>query len=431
MNSKKKTSLIFKEEILFDKMIAKDQKIIELLKSLGEEFDKQKSFYNDICEGNRLRIIQDAEWSVSALWSGFDSFEKAKEVLKDLIPKYHNIDVSDQFIDSINSTVDRTVRKEIVAKAINIAVSEQIDYCARWFDKLVAVRGAQGCPVSVDSEIVGLKREFGLLCICIQNIYKQSRHVLFEISNEKNPLFNLYLKKGHDLETETQYLKYKLIELTKTRELLDAAPRIIDNKYQISIDFKGVNKEIYQLLLDLKNKFSFTLSLRPNPLSIYDKIEKRIAITEELEYGKLFEMESLDKSKLVTKLYNVQKDHLWVKIEPSQNAITFEEILDDFPVYQDCVVTSVFHMQYKEKKGKKIIDHFDHEYIIYTIDQFAARKTDASVKGEGLQRVKTFKIDNGQIPFDVENILLPFLLAGFKNKKLIWEYFNISGQFLA
>ncbi|CAD2246680.1 hypothetical protein [Xanthomonas arboricola] len=119
-------------------------------------------------------------------------------------------------------------------------------------------------------------------------------------------------------------------------------------------------------------------------------------------------------------------DSLWVKMEKQKSSMTFEELCTDFPELDGMVVTQLVHLEFFEEQGQLFIHHLDHEYILYTLDMYAARETDARVKGH--KKLKTFKIDNSRIPFDFKldgrHFLFTVLDAYFINKTLIKEYFS-------
>ncbi len=130
----------------------------------------------------------------------------------------------------------------------------------------------------------------------------------------------------------------------------------------------------------------------------------------------------------ISKFYSSDKydDSLWVQHDKVKRSLTFEETLQDFKtINENEIVTQVIHLEYKEIDGKYFIYHLDHEYIIYTLDEYSNRTTDVTQKGH--KKVKTFKIDNAEIPFyfkrENEYFLYQVLDAYLENKKLISEYF--------
>ncbi|RVU37005.1 hypothetical protein EOE67_11885 [Rheinheimera riviphila] len=84
-------------------------------------------------------------------------------------------------------------------------------------------------------------------------------------------------------------------------------------------------------------------------------------------------------------------DRSWYFIDKSN--IYLEEIIDDYEVLDDCVVTQLIHVEYYTSDSGIFISHIDHEYIFYSYDEFDKRQKDFSQKGSARKRIKTFKID--------------------------------------
>lgn len=163
-------------------------------------------------------------------------------------------------------------------------------------------------------------------------------------------------------------------------------------------------------------------------------------LAEALERGKIFDFVDLG-SYSISKLYSVKyEDCMWVVIDPSN--ITFEELCEDFDIYNDMVVTQVIHLQYDFENDAAYITHLDHEYVFYSIDEYNRRLDDVKQKGEAQTRMKSFKIDHAKIPFDSrceifrkdergndlpsedEQFLCYVLECYFKHKDLLKEYFQ-------
>ena len=163
-------------------------------------------------------------------------------------------------------------------------------------------------------------------------------------------------------------------------------------------------------------------------------------IAEALERGKIFEFVNLGNYS-TSRLYSKEYENcMWVTIDP-QN-ITFEELCENFEVYNDMVVTQVVHLQYEIEGECAFITHLDHEYVFYTIDEYENGMSNAAQKGTAKTRMKSFKIDNSRIPFDYrcevlrkdengndlpqkdEQFLCYVLESYFKHKDLLKEYFK-------
>ncbi|MHA3115470.1 hypothetical protein E0H86_09200 [Acinetobacter sp. ANC 4635] len=117
---------------------------------------------------------------------------------------------------------------------------------------------------------------------------------------------------------------------------------------------------------------------------------------------------------------------LWVKHNRIKKHLTFEETCDDFELFGDNVVTQLVHLEYFIENGQYYIRHLDHEYIIYSLDEYDERLRNSESKGH--RKIKTFKIDESCIPFfkkyKNEYFLFIVLNSYFSNKGLLKEYFE-------
>lgn len=103
-----------------------------------------------------------------------------------------------------------------------------------------------------------------------------------------------------------------------------------------------------------------TLSFRPRfNIGLRSDISLNPSL-EALERGTLFDLSKLNKPE-VTKLYSANYDTLWVK--SSDGDLTFEELVQDFVIEGDYIVTQVVHLKHSKKNGFDLISHIDHEYI--------------------------------------------------------------------
>ena len=73
------------------------------------------------------------------------------------------------------------------------------------------------------------------------------------------------------------------------------------------------------------------------------------------------------------------------------NDITFGEIIFNYKTFENAVVTSVYHIQVNIEEN--IISHLDHEYILYTMDEYIERHANNFGKRHISEKSKTFKID--------------------------------------
>lgn len=158
-----------------------------------------------------------------------------------------------------------------------------------------------------------------------------------------------------------------------------------------------------------------------------DYVSEFLPAMEEKEFGSPMQL-NIPSLPELSKFYSTDnyENNLWVQHDQRKRSLTFEELMEDFEVAGDDVVTQVIHLEYISENNKFFITHLDHEFIMYTIEQYQQRVNNADTKGYG--KVKTFKLDRSMIPFDLrldENIFLVQVLDSyFNNKDLIQEYFK-------
>lgn len=150
---------------------------------------------------------------------------------------------------------------------------------------------------------------------------------------------------------------------------------------------------------------------------------------EEKEYGRIF---SYDLKELpdISCFYdeNSMDNKLIVKkqIENSKTSLIFETLKNDFISQNDQVITNLIHLEIETINSEEFITHLDHEFIVYTDDEYFKKVIKPSLKG--FDKRKTFKIDNSRIPLKYNYkdtpILIYFIMELLDNKELIAEYFS-------
>ena len=244
-----------------------------------------------------------------------------------------------------------------------------------------------------------------------------------------NALEKVYKENAIDLNSvDKQYNKYKLLTVDNNFEIsISNIPKLYDKRLYIYLYINEIKEDFLQLLKELQEqKYISDLALRPEYTNVSKDLQDLSIGLEEKEFGKIFSFENLG-NPTITKLYSTNKydNKLWIIID--EENITFEELLEDFKVYDNSIVTQVIHLQYKEEEDNYIIHHIDHEYIFYTEDEYIERENNSIQKGEAKTRFKTFKVDNSKIPFilnDGSFFLYKVLDTYFVNKDLIEEYFE-------
>ncbi|EPF6350678.1 MULTISPECIES: hypothetical protein [Acinetobacter] len=233
-----------------------------------------------------------------------------------------------------------------------------------------------------------------------------------------------YEKIGIDIcQEDVQFSKYSLISMNKNIE-------IFNNKDSQTIRDDRIGKHFWidiprKLLTTIeeliKNKMLLDVSFRIDYVSDY------LPAMEEKEFGTPLRLKISSLPEL-SKFYSTDKyeNNLWVRHDVEKQSLTFEEMMADFEVIGEDIVTQVIHLEYKAQGEHFFITHLDHEFIIYTLDNYQERLSDANIKGH--RKVKTFKIDNSMIPFNIkingELFLVQVLDSYFKNYDLIHEYFS-------
>ena len=61
------------------------------------------------------------------------------------------------------------------------------------------------------------------------------------------------------------------------------------------------------------------------------------------------------------------------------------------------MVTQLVHLEYYSEANNYFIRHIDHEYIVYSLNEYEERLKNNKTKGRG--KVKTFKVNKSKIPF--------------------------------
>lgn len=225
------------------------------------------------------------------------------------------------------------------------------------------------------------------------------------------------------IKVDNQFSKYKL--LSKNEHI-----RIHNDKDSQAIVDSRIGKYFWidiprKLLLsieDLINK-----GLVDNISFRIDYISEFIPVMEEMEFGSKLKLDVSGLPEL-SKFYSTEKysNNLWVTHDKSKGSLTFEELVEDFEVFDERIVTQVIHLEYKLENQEFFISHLDHEFIIYTLEEYSEREANHEVKGH--KKIKTFKVDDSRIPFTYkvnnEFFLYQVLDSYLKNKDLISEYFE-------
>ncbi|ENE5200928.1 hypothetical protein ABNJ92_004563 [Vibrio parahaemolyticus] len=278
-----------------------------------------------------------------------------------------------------------------------------------------------------EEDPVYIEDNYHLLVVCelIYNDYKsiKSRSEMFNMQYSSH-LYDEYKNIDVDLdEADSQFSKYKLLSLNDNIE-------IHNDKDSQTIRDKRIDKYFW-IPLPKKLLSSIECLIDKNLLSDIsfriDYISECIPMMEEMEYGSILRIDVSDLPE-VSKFYTIDNydNNLWVRHDIEKQSLTFEETMEDFEVVNQDVVTQVIHLEYFVLDDEYFIKHLDHEFILYTLDEYSERLSNPDKKG--YKKIKSFKIDNAKIPFgfkkDEEYFLYQVLDAYLENKELISEYFS-------
>lgn len=316
------------------------------------------------------------------------------------------------------------------------------------FDEVVSIN----LPVNQKSAYQTKGNYFYVFCLKI--IFDRFK---FEISNSEkysvptkteSKIYKYYKSFDVDLkESDRQFLKYGLLSIDKPEQIISGLPnRIFDkeNNSQFLIDISQIILGVFAHLMSSKaiksisflvecevvfqtaEKYFILLGNEQPKLPLF--LADFLSDTRDHQATKEVFKEDDDKNtfpphQAAGRFFDRNNDSAWYFID--QNEIYFEEVLGSPEVLDDCVATQLIHIEYIIRDSEILLSHLDHEYIFYSYDEFDKRQSDFTQKGSARKRIKTFKIDNSEIPLIAEgNVLVlntilehtfkkPYLFNGF------------------
>lgn len=263
--------------------------------------------------------------------------------------------------------------------------------------------------------------------ICLlDDLYKEYKRIhsnKFEY-NKENPLAIFYMSKGINLNMENNYGLCPVLDIFDIKA--NGIPKLYDKVNDTHIIIRFLPNDFVQYLNYQHEKHKFDIAFRPDYELCGEHLKDLSLLLEGVVFGNIFDT-YISQLPNLSELSedNVPSNRLIIKKETMD--LTFEELVDDFEVYEDYIVTQVVHVQYKSEEGKEYVTHIDHEYVFYEIDDYEKKQYCINIKGSARRRFKTFKIDNAKIEFVSDaysNIVFQTLKAFFKNDILINEYFG-------
>jgi hypothetical protein len=237
-------------------------------------------------------------------------------------------------------------------------------------------------------------------------------------------VFDEYQRIGLDLsKVDNQFLKYNLISLNDNISINNDkdSQTILDSRINKYFWINIPRKLLFSIEELIEKKLISEISFR------IDYVSESILVMEEMEFGSTLKLEISTLPEL-SKFYSTDnyENNLWVRHDKEKRSLTFEELLKDFEIVDDNIVTQVVHIEYFLESDESFINHLDHEFIVYDLEEYQKRQSNPEIKGH--KKVKTFKIDNSKIPFKFKNgneyFLFQVLDAYLKNTDLVSEYFE-------
>ncbi len=239
----------------------------------------------------------------------------------------------------------------------------------------------------------------------------------------------LYKQKDIDLsKIDANFKTYGLISLDAEHM------SIFCDKYNQILEDKRLNQNFSvlfdkRLLLECLNDLLTSKHLIGELSFRIDSIcNKSLIMCEERDYGaKLnYKINSLPNVSRFYELSNYENG-LFIFHNKLKKQISFEEVCEDFNFIDNKVITQLVHLEYiNYEESGYLLTHIDHEYIIYTLDEYDKRLKDHKIKGH--RKVKTFKVNNARIPFFYKYkddfFLFIVLNSFFAHKELLQEYFE-------
>lgn len=225
------------------------------------------------------------------------------------------------------------------------------------------------------------------------------------------------------LKSDLQFKKYKLLTLNENIRICNDkdSQTLYDDRIAQYFWINVPRNLLFSIEQLIDAQCIKDISFRVNYIS------ECIPCMEEMEFGSPLKI-NIESLPELSKFYSVQnyENKLWVAHDKGKSSLTFEEHLDEFDIVGDDIITQVIHLEYYIENGNCFINHIDHEYIAYTLEQYEHRLNDSNVKG--YKKIKTFKVDNAKIPVNYEHnnqiFLYQVLDSYLKNKDLVNEYFE-------
>ncbi|RVR86143.1 hypothetical protein EOL19_24180, partial [Escherichia coli] len=166
---------------------------------------------------------------------------------------------------------------------------------------------------------------------------------------------------------DSQFKRYKLLSLNENISICNNkdSQTIVDKRigahFWIPVPRKLLTTLQALIDLELITNISFRI----------DNITDYIPFFEDMEFGSPLKLDVADLPS-VSKFYSIDNyaNSFWVHHDSREGSITFEELRDDFQMVNNDVITQVIHLEYFNLNNAFYIQHLDHEFISYTLEQY-------------------------------------------------------------
>ncbi|KYQ73593.1 hypothetical protein [Acinetobacter pragensis] len=245
-----------------------------------------------------------------------------------------------------------------------------------------------------------------------------------------NDIVKIYEEKNIKIiEEDSEFYKYKINSINENFSIVcnQANKYLVDKRLDINFCLS-----IRRFLLETLSYY-YKKGVIENLAFRVDGVRKGFLIFDSIDRGAKLKNEISTLPK-VSKFFDLNnyENALWIQHNRLKRHLIFEEICDDFELLNENIVTQLVHLEYFIENDQYFISHLDHEYIVYSLDEYSERLKNSNVKGH--RKVKTFKIDNSRIPFfdkfKNEYFLFIVLNSYFNHKELLKEYFETVSDFV-
>ena len=263
-----------------------------------------------------------------------------------------------------------------------------------------------------------------------------------------NKLYKYYKSLDVDLDkVDRQFSKYDLLSISRPEQIISGLPnRIFDDvrNAQFLVDIPETLLKVFAALLSsdairrisflVQSEVVFETSANYFILLGNEESESPVLLADFLNdsRGDQATRDVIKKDSAQTtfppqmsagRSYDKSGDSAWYFIDDPN--IYLEEIPNDPLILDDWVVTRLIHIEYFVRDGRILLSHVDHEYIFYSYEEFDRRLEDFSQKGNARKRIKTFKIDDSEIPLVGEDgvLVLNTMLGSLFEKPYLFNEF--------